>query len=87
LSAHFGLANYVCAIIALYKPDLEITTWQITLMFIAFLFLTNLISTFGNRYLPYVDSCAAVLIGVAIVATCIGMCIKAGAGRHTLRET
>ncbi|KAF2653653.1 amino acid transporter [Lophiostoma macrostomum CBS 122681] len=87
MSAHFGLANYICATAILYKPDIEFKTWHITLIFVALMIMSVTISTLGNRFLPLIDTCSAILIGIAILATCISFCIRAGAGRHSLYDT
>ncbi|KAK2775097.1 hypothetical protein FQN53_003312 [Emmonsiellopsis sp. PD_33] len=87
LASHFGITSFLFATVAIYFPEFEASPWQQLLVLFGILLLSFLSSTFGNRLLPHVDTFAALFCAVSILATLIGVSIKAGVGRHSVRDT
>ncbi|RAL61599.1 hypothetical protein DID88_009637 [Monilinia fructigena] len=63
LSVNFGFASLISATIAIYHPNFEASDWQLTLIFYAICLLTFVICTFGNRFLPMIDTICACMDG------------------------
>lgn len=87
LSVNFGFASLIAASVALYKPDIVFTGWQLLLIFYAVCIITFCITAFGNRFLPQVDTLCAIFTLIAIFVTLICLSVKAKVGRHSASET
>lgn len=83
LSVNFGFASLIAGTVTMYHPDWEATAWELLLIFYAVCLGTFIIVAFGNRILPYVDTVASGWNGITILVVCIGLSVKAGAGRHS----
>ncbi|CAG8898235.1 unnamed protein product [Penicillium egyptiacum] len=60
----------------------EATTYQVFLIFVAVTFLANAITTFGNKWLPYLDAFAMFLTLAGVLAIVICVLAIAKEGRH-----
>ncbi|KAL9595327.1 MAG: hypothetical protein Q9219_006504 [cf. Caloplaca sp. 3 TL-2023] len=87
LSVNFGLASLITATAAIYHPSFAAEAWQLLLIFYAVLLATFLICTFGNRFLPLVDTICAAWTAVSIFVIMISLSVKAAAGRHSASYT
>jgi len=83
LSVNFGFASLVSGTISMYHPDFVATDWELLLIFYAITLATFVICTFGNRFLPMVDTICAAWTAISIVIIMICLSVKAEAGRHT----
>ncbi|KAI7208238.1 putative amino acid permease [Hortaea werneckii] len=99
LSVNFGFAGLLSGTIAMYYGDFTLNAWQLLLIFWALCVLSMLICTFGNRWLPLVDSellvnleedfadnveaLCAAWTLLSIVVILIALSVKADAGRHS----
>ncbi|KAG9782538.1 Choline transport protein [Exophiala dermatitidis] len=83
LSVNFGFASLLAGTIAMYHPDWVAQDWQLLLIFYAICIITLFICTFGNRYLPMVDTICAGWTALSIVVILIALSVKADAGRHS----
>ncbi len=61
--------------------------WQLLLIFYAFCIGMFLVCAFGNRFLPYIDTTAAVWNAVTIIVVLIGLSATADVGRHSVADT
>lgn len=82
LSVNFGFASLLSATVAMYHPNFEIADWQMVLIFYALCSVTFLICTFGNRFLPMVDTICAGFTAISIVIIMISLSVSADVGRH-----
>jgi amino acid transporter len=87
LSVNFGFASLLAATVALYKPDISFTNWQLLLIFYGICLIAFVIAAFGNRFLPQVDTLCAVFTIIAIFVTLICLSVKASVGRHSAADT
>ena len=87
LSVNFGLASLISATAAMYHPDFAASDWQLLLIFYAILLITFVICTFGNRFLPMVDTICAAWTALSIFIILISLSVSAKAGRHSARDT
>jgi len=83
LSVNFGFASLIAATVSMYHPDWAATPWQMVLIFYAICLATLLICTFGNRFLPMVDTIAAAFTAISIFIILIAVSVKADVGRHS----
>jgi len=83
LSVNFGFASLIAATVAMYHPDFVANSWQLLLIFYAICLITFVICTFGNRFLPMVDTICAAWTGLSIIIILIALSVKADAGRHS----
>ncbi|KAL8784382.1 MAG: hypothetical protein Q9213_003982 [Squamulea squamosa] len=87
LSVNFGLASLITATAAMYHPDFAAEPWQLLLIFYAILMVSFVICTFGNRFLPMVDTLCAGWTAISIFIILIALSVKAAAGRHSASYT
>lgn len=87
LSVNFGFASLLAAAVALYHPGWDPAPWQLLLIFYALCALTFAVVALGNRVLPVVDTLCAAFTAVTILVTLVCLSARAGAGRHSVRET
>lgn len=87
LSVNFGLASLITATAAIYHPDFAPEPWQLLLIFYAILLLSFVVCTFGNRFLPMVDTICAAWTAISIFIICIALSVRAAAGRHSASYT
>lgn len=87
LSVNFGLASLITATAAIYHPDFAAEPWQLLLIFYAILLLSLVVCTFGNRFLPMVDTICAAWTAISIFIILIALSVKAAAGRHSASYT
>ncbi|KAM0129362.1 hypothetical protein ACHAP3_007867 [Botrytis cinerea] len=83
LSVNFGFASLISATVAIYHPDFVASSWQLTLIFYAICLLTFVICTFGNRFLPMVDTICAAWTAISILIILIALSVSAKEGRHS----
>ena len=67
----------------MYHPDYVMSAWTLLLIFYAICIGTLLICTFGNRFLPMVDTFCAGFTLLSILIILIALSVKADAGRHS----
>ncbi|KAL8774139.1 MAG: hypothetical protein Q9209_001247 [Squamulea sp. 1 TL-2023] len=87
LSVNFGLASLITATAAMYHPDFAAEAWQLLLIFYAILLVSFVICTFGNQFLPMVDTLCAGWTAISIFIILIALSVKAAAGRHSAGYT
>lgn len=85
LSVNYGFAVLTAATISMYKPEWQATSWQLLLILYALLLVTLLVCTWGNRWLPKVDTACAGWTGLTILIIMISLSVKAKAGRHDVK--
>ena len=56
LSINFGFASFLSAVITIFDLDYDFPAWKLLLVFYAMCLVILAIYTFGNRYLPAVDT-------------------------------
>lgn len=83
LSVNFGFASLVSGTISMYHPDFVATSWELLLIFYAVCIGTLVVCTFGNRFLPMVDTICAAWTAVSILIILIALSVKADIGRHS----
>ncbi|KAJ9604497.1 hypothetical protein H2200_011333 [Cladophialophora chaetospira] len=83
LSVNFGFASLIVGTIAMYHPDWVAKDWQLLLIFYAICMITLVICTFGNRFLPMVDTICAAWTALSIIIILIALSVKADVGRHS----
>jgi amino acid transporter len=83
LSVNFGFASLIAATVSMYHPDFAPTSWQLLLIFYAICLITLVICTFGNTFLPMVDTICAAWTGLSILIILIALSVKADVGRHS----
>ncbi|KAF7866808.1 hypothetical protein EAF04_005650 [Stromatinia cepivora] len=83
LSVNFGFASLISATIAMYHPNFVASSWQLTLILYAICVLTLFICTFGNRFLPMVDTVCAAWTTVSVLIILIALSVSAKEGRHS----
>ncbi|KIX08224.1 uncharacterized protein Z518_02880 [Rhinocladiella mackenziei CBS 650.93] len=83
LSVNFGFASLILGTVAMYHPDWVAKDWQLLLIFYAICLVTLVICTFGNRFLPMVDTICAAWTALSILIILIALSVKAEAGRHS----
>ncbi|KAK3057781.1 hypothetical protein LTR09_000856 [Extremus antarcticus] len=76
LSVNFGTASLLAG-----------TVTMLLLIFYAFCIGMFLVCAFGNRFLPYIDTTAAVWNAVTIIVVLIGLSATADVGRHSVADT
>ncbi|KAJ6023662.1 amino acid permease [Penicillium herquei] len=87
LSVNFGFASLISAAISLYGPEWVAAPWQLLFIFYGICLATFLICSFGNRFLPVVDTVCAVFTIATIFITLVCLSTKAKAGRHSISDT
>lgn len=87
LSVNFGFASLVSAAISLYHPEWVATPWKMLLIFYGICLATFFACSFGNRFLPLVDTVCAVFTIASILITLICLSVKAKADRHSISDT
>ncbi|TVY31624.1 putative amino-acid permease [Lachnellula subtilissima] len=83
LSVNFGFASLITATVAMYHPDFVATSWQLLLIFYAICIASFVICTFGNKFLPMVDTICAAWTLISILIILIALSVKADVGRHS----
>ncbi|PMD21675.1 amino acid transporter [Hyaloscypha hepaticicola] len=87
LSVNFGFASLISATVAMYHPDFAANDWQLVLIFFAICLITLVICTFGNTFLPMVDTICAAWTALSILIILIALSVKADVGRHSAAYT
>ena len=87
LSINFGFASLLAATVAIYHPEFVWEPWMLVLVFYAICLITFVIVTFGNRFLPSVDTFCAIFTLLTIFITLVCLSTKAGVGRHSPADT
>lgn len=87
LSVNFGFASLVVATGSMYRPEFEAAAWQVLLIFYAICLLTLGICTFGNRFLPMLDTLCAAWTGISILVILVALAVTADVGRHSAAAT
>ncbi|KAJ5106898.1 hypothetical protein N7456_003573 [Penicillium angulare] len=87
LSVNFGFASLISAAISIYHPEFVAEPWQLLLIFYGICLAAFLVCSFGNRYLPILDTICAIFTLVTILVTLICLSVKANAGRHSIADT
>jgi amino acid transporter len=77
----------ISASISIYHDDFVAKDWQLLLIFYAICLITFVICTFGNRFLPMVDTICAAWTAVSIIIIMIALSVSAQAGRHSASDT
>lgn len=67
----------------MYHPDYIFSSWELLLIFYAITLATLIICTFGNKFLPMVDTACAAWTALSILIICIAVSVKADVGRHS----
>lgn len=70
----------------MYHPDYVMPAWTLLLIFYAICIGTLIVCTFGNRFLPMVDTVCAGWTLLTIFIILIALSVKAGAGRHSAAD-
>ncbi|CZR56538.1 related to GABA permease [Phialocephala subalpina] len=83
LSVNFGFASLISATVSMYHPDWAANDWQLLLIFYLICLCTFFICTFGNKFLPMVDTICAAWTGISIFIILIALSVKADVGRHS----
>ncbi|TVY16672.1 putative amino-acid permease [Lachnellula arida] len=83
LSVNFGFASLITATVAMYHPDFVAESWQLLLIFYAICLASFVICTFGNKFLPMVDTICAAWTLLSILIILIALSVKADVGRHS----
>ncbi|TVY52210.1 putative amino-acid permease [Lachnellula cervina] len=83
LSVNFGFASLITATVAMYHPDFVAESWQLLLIFYAICLASFVICTFGNKFLPMVDTICAAWTLISILIILIALSVKADVGRHS----
>lgn len=87
LSVNFGFASLISATVSMYHPDWAASDWQLLLIFYLICLCTFVICTFGNKFLPMVDTICAAWTGISIFIILIALSVKADVGRHSASYT
>ncbi|OKL60440.1 hypothetical protein UA08_04322 [Talaromyces atroroseus] len=82
LSVNFGFASLLSGTIGMYHPAWSANDWQLLLIFYAICLVSFVICTFGNRFLPMVDTICAAWTAISILVIMIALSVKADVGRH-----
>jgi amino acid transporter len=82
LSVNFGFASLLSGTISMYHPDWSANDWQLLLIFYAICLASFAICTFGNRFLPMIDTICAAWTAISILIIMIALSVKADVGRH-----
>ncbi|EEA20752.1 hypothetical protein TMatcc_000741 [Talaromyces marneffei ATCC 18224] len=82
LSVNFGFASLLSGTISMYHPDWSANNWQLLLIFYAICLSSFVICTFGNRFLPMIDTICAAWTAISILIIMIALSVKADVGRH-----
>lgn len=83
LSVNFGFASLITATVSIYRPDWTATANETLYIFFGICIMILIICTALDRYLPMIDSFAAVWNLITIVAILLALSITAKAGRHS----
>lgn len=83
LSVNFGFASLISATVSMYNANFVANSWQLLLIFYAICLLTFLVCTFGNKFLPVVDTICAAWTALSIFIILIALSIAAKSGRHS----
>ncbi|EXJ84526.1 hypothetical protein A1O3_05195 [Capronia epimyces CBS 606.96] len=83
LSVNFGFASLIAGTVAMYHPDWVAKDWQLLLIFYAICLITLVTCTFGNKFLPMVDTICAAWTALSIIVILIALSVKADVGRHS----
>jgi len=84
---NFGFASLISATISMYHPDFVANNWQLLLIFYGICLLTFVICTFGNKFLPMVDTICAAWTAISILVILIALSVKADVGRNSAAFT
>ncbi|EED20268.1 amino acid permease, putative [Talaromyces stipitatus ATCC 10500] len=82
LSVNFGFASLLSGTVSMYHPDWSANDWQLLLIFYAICLASFVICTFGNRFLPMIDTICAAWTAISILIIMIALSVKADLGRH-----
>jgi amino acid transporter len=83
LSVNFGFASLISATVSMYHDDFIANSWQLLLIFYAICLITFVICTYGNKFLPMVDTICAAFTAISILIIMIALSASAKAGRHS----
>ncbi|RAL09302.1 putative amino acid permease [Aspergillus homomorphus CBS 101889] len=83
LSTNFGFASMASASVSMFHPSWNPRSWELLLMFYAVCIGTFLVCTFGNRFLPHIDSFCTACTALTIIVVLIALSVTASTGRHT----
>jgi amino acid transporter len=83
LSVNFGVASLLMGTVSIYDSSFTANQWQFLLIFFAVTMTTFFICAVGDRYLPVVDTMAAIWTLVTAVALLIALAATAKSGRHS----
>jgi amino acid transporter len=83
LSVNFGFAALISATVSMYNETFIANSWQLLLIFYAICLLTFFVCTFGNRFLPIVDTVCAAWTAISIFVILIALSVAAKSGRHS----
>ncbi|KAJ6788384.1 hypothetical protein PWT90_04644 [Aphanocladium album] len=93
LAVNFGTALFFIGCINVFDkgldaegkpiPMIEGTSWQQFLIFLAITILCNLVSSLGNKYLPWIDTAAIFWTFAGVIAITITVLVMAKAGRNS----
>lgn len=70
----------------MYHPDYVFSSWTLLLIFYAICLGSLVVCTFGNRFLPMVDTICAGWTLLSIFIILIALSVKADVGRHTVAD-
>ena len=83
LSVNFGFASLISATVSMYHPTFAANSWQLLLIFYAICLIAFVICTYGNHFLPMVDTICAAWTALSILIILVALSVKAKAGRHS----
>ncbi|KAM3469949.1 hypothetical protein MY8738_009935 [Beauveria namnaoensis] len=93
LAVNFGTALFFIGCINVFDkgldaegnpiPMIEGTSWQQFLIFLAITFLCNLVSSLGNKWLPWIDTAAIFWTFAGVIAITITVLVMAKSGRNS----
>lgn len=82
LSVNFGFASLIAATVSIYDPEWVASSWELLLIFYAVCIVVLLICAFGDDFLPYVDTIAAIWNLIVIISILIAVSVRANDHRH-----
>ncbi|KAH7141828.1 amino acid permease [Dactylonectria macrodidyma] len=88
LSVNFGTASFFAACLNVFESEPGVgifpsKPYQIFLLFAAITLLCNMISSLGNRWLPWIDAAAVFWTFAGVFAITISILVVAKEGRHS----
>uniref|UniRef100_A0A8H7N8C7 Amino acid permease/ SLC12A domain-containing protein n=1 Tax=Bionectria ochroleuca TaxID=29856 RepID=A0A8H7N8C7_BIOOC len=88
LAVNFGTTLFIVGCINVFETEdgegiFQVETYQVYLIFVALTLLCNLVSSLGNRWLPYLDTFAIYWTGIGLLTMVICILVLAKQGRHS----